>query len=60
MIIYNERTVPITFKRRELCDILLLASDAALATKAEKWDDLHDKVLKAINDFDQKQGMSKE
>lgn len=58
MIIYNERTVPITFKRRELCDILLLASDAATTTKAKKWVDLHEKVLKAITDFDQKQGMS--
>lgn len=59
MIIYNERTVPIKFTRHELCDILLLAGDAAETTHAKKWADLHDKVLKAITDHDHKQGMEK-
>lgn len=53
----NSRTVTVKIKRIELCDLLLACtalSDATESTK--KWNDLHEKLKKILDDFDAKQG----
>ena len=51
----NEMTVTLKLKRIEVCDLLLACtcvSDAAPGSK--KWDELHDKLEKILDEFDAK------
>lgn len=51
----NDMTVTLKLKRIEVCDLLLACtcvSDAAPGSK--KWDELHDKLEKILDDFDAK------
>ena len=51
-MLYNERTVKANMKRIELCDLLIACTSAYEASGAEKWQALHDKIEKMVNDFD--------
>ena len=39
-------------KRIEVCDLLIACTEAYSASEAEKWIDLHDKLLAMIDSFD--------
>ena len=53
----NGRTVTVKIKRIELCDLLLACTALSDATEnTKKWDDLHEKLKKILDDFDAKQG----
>ena len=57
----NNRTVTVTMKRIDLCNLMLLCTSAAQRMEAEgqmaqKWLTLHDKLKNALEAFDKKQG----
>ena len=57
----NQKTVTLMLKRTEVCDLLLACTAVSLAHRdeghsAEKWDALHDRLRKIIDDFDETQG----
>ena len=49
---HNARTVKTNFKRIELCDMMIACTMLAEATGAKKWEELHEKINKAIEAFD--------
>ena len=56
----NQKTISLKLKRIDVCDLMLACLAVSDAMKqdgqtAEKWDALHDKLEKIINEFDEKQ-----
>lgn len=52
----NMRTVKTSFKRIELCDLLLACTVLSEANEGtSKWDYLHDRIKKIIDEFDSEQ-----
>lgn len=51
-MLYNARTVKTNFKRIELCDMMIACTALAEETGAKKWEELHDKIKKALEAFD--------
>ena len=54
---YNQRTINLKLTRSEVCDLLLACAEVACASDAHKWEELHDKILTILDDFDEKNGM---
>ena len=57
----NQKTVRLTLKRIEVCDLLLACTAVSASLReegqtAKKWDDLHDKLSAILKEFDEKQG----
>lgn len=48
----NERTVNVKISRIELCDILIALTAISEGSYGKKWDKLHDKLEKILNDWD--------
>lgn len=55
MMSLNARTVTVKIKRGELCDLLMACTAIDCNTEEEntKWADLHDKLKKIIDEFDE-------
>lgn len=51
-MLYNERTIRASFKRIDLCDLMIACTACEMETGAKKWSDLHDKLEKIISEFD--------
>lgn len=53
----NQRTYTVKISRIELCDLLLACTTISDETNAaKKWNDLHDKLMKQLDDQDAKNG----
>lgn len=55
----NQRTVTVSMKRIDLCNLMLACTNVALSLEkngetAAKWYDLHDKLKNALDQFDKK------
>lgn len=50
----NERTMTLKLKRIEVIDILMALTFTEEESEAKKWGDLHDKIMKMLDDFDLK------
>lgn len=55
----NQRTVTVSMKRIDLCDLMLACTNAAHSLEKEgktatKWHNLHDKLKNALDQFDKK------
>lgn len=48
----NGRTIKMSFKRIELCDLMIACTALEIETGAKKWATLHDKIEHVIADFD--------
>ena len=48
----NERTVNVKISRIELCDILIALTAISEGGYSKKWDKLHDKLEKILDDWD--------
>ena len=59
----NERTVTVTMKRIELCDLLTACTSMMYlmnqtGNSPAKWSKLHDTLAEALKEFDKEQGCS--
>lgn len=59
----NERTVTVTMKRIELCDLLIACTNLAYlmnqtGNSSAKWNKLHNILAEALKEFDKEQGCS--
>ena len=54
----NEMTVKANLKRIDICDLILACGIMAIDTEAKKWQALHDKLEKILDDFDEAHGIS--
>ena len=61
-IALNERTVTISMKRIDLCDLLLACTNSMVNSQrsdgrsAAKWKKLHDRLKETLDEFDREQG----
>ena len=53
----NGMTVNLKLKRIEICDLLLACTAIAEETDSKKWTELHDKLAKILDDFDESHGI---
>ena len=56
-MMYNQRTMTVKLSRIEVCDLLLACTACEAETEAKKWGDLHEKLLKQLEAFDEKNGI---
>lgn len=49
---YNERTMTLKIRRRDVCDLILACMACGELSGAEKWEQLHDKLLGMLDEFD--------
>ncbi len=59
----NERTVTVTMKRIELCDLLIACTSLAhlmnqIGNSPAKWNKLHNTLAEALKEFDKEQDCS--
>lgn len=57
----NEKTLTVTMKRIDLCNLMLACTNTAQSLEAEgrtarKWRTLHDQLKAALDSFDAEQG----
>lgn len=51
---YNQRTMTVKLERIDVCDLLLACTALEQQTDAKKWGELHEKLLKQLDAFDEK------
>ena len=57
MINTDEKIVNLDLKRIDICDLLIACTAAADISGAEKWNTLHDKLYKILDNFDRAEGI---
>lgn len=56
---HNQRTMEITLKRIDVCDLLIACTVISNNSDSEKWRELHDKLAAQLDEFDKKCGFDK-
>ena len=50
----NGKTVTLKLKRIEVCNLMLACTALSQEENREHWNELHDKLMQIINEFDEK------